>query len=270
MAARRDIALIKFFGAKVLHDVIDRALQAHGALGYSTDLPLEAMYRYARAARFYDGPDEVHRASVARQILRGLRGARRRRADASTSRPVGRGPASASPTSSRPSRRTTEGSARGTGAASSSSCSPSRSCSRPDSSPGSRWAPRCPEPSSAGPPARTTAGTRAYTGTRWPTRPRSCCSPRRAGTAPASIAPCRRSSARSSCTARRSTCARRSSTTSTSSSSCANAARCSSRSRDRGPRGRDGRCSPRTASPRRPRERGPARAPARSTPPARS
>ena len=55
----------------VMHDVVDRALQIHGALGYSTDLPLEAMYRYARAARFYDGPDEVHRESVARQILRG-------------------------------------------------------------------------------------------------------------------------------------------------------------------------------------------------------
>jgi acyl-CoA dehydrogenase len=54
-----------------MHDVIDRALQIHGSLGYSTDLPLEAMYRYARAARFYDGPDEVHRASVARQVLRG-------------------------------------------------------------------------------------------------------------------------------------------------------------------------------------------------------
>jgi acyl-CoA dehydrogenase len=70
-AARKEISLIKFFGAKVLHDVIDRALQAHGSLGYSTDLPLEAMYRYARGARFYDGPDEVHRQSVARQILRG-------------------------------------------------------------------------------------------------------------------------------------------------------------------------------------------------------
>ncbi len=70
-AARQEIALIKFFGAQVLHDVIDRAVQAHGALGYSTDLPLEAMYRFARAARIYDGPDEVHRASVARQILRG-------------------------------------------------------------------------------------------------------------------------------------------------------------------------------------------------------
>ena len=71
MAARKDIGMIKFYGARVLHDVIDRALQAHGALGYSTDLPLEAMYRFARAARIYDGPDEVHRISVARQVLRG-------------------------------------------------------------------------------------------------------------------------------------------------------------------------------------------------------
>jgi acyl-CoA dehydrogenase len=70
-AARREISLIKFYGAEALHDVIDRALQIHGSLGYSTDLPLEAMYRYARGARFYDGPDEVHRQSVARQILRG-------------------------------------------------------------------------------------------------------------------------------------------------------------------------------------------------------
>ena len=70
-AARKDISLIKFYGANVLINVVDRALQAHGSLGYSTDLPLEAMYRYARGARFYDGPDEVHRASVARQILRG-------------------------------------------------------------------------------------------------------------------------------------------------------------------------------------------------------
>jgi acyl-CoA dehydrogenase len=70
-AARREIATIKFFGAKVLHDVIDRALQVHGSLGYSTDLPLEQMYRTARGARIYDGPDEVHRQSVARQVLAG-------------------------------------------------------------------------------------------------------------------------------------------------------------------------------------------------------
>jgi acyl-CoA dehydrogenase len=70
-AARKDIAMIKFYGARVLHDVVDRALQAHGALGFSTDLPLEQMYRYARAARIYDGPDEVHRDSVARLVLQG-------------------------------------------------------------------------------------------------------------------------------------------------------------------------------------------------------
>jgi acyl-CoA dehydrogenase len=70
-AARREIATIKFFGAEVLHNVIDRALQAHGSLGYSTDLPLEQMYRTARGARIYDGPDEVHRESVARQVLVG-------------------------------------------------------------------------------------------------------------------------------------------------------------------------------------------------------
>ena len=71
--ARRppDVALIKFYGAKVLHDVVDRAVQVHGSLGYSTDLPLEQMYRFARAARIYDGPDEVHRQSVARHVLRG-------------------------------------------------------------------------------------------------------------------------------------------------------------------------------------------------------
>jgi acyl-CoA dehydrogenase len=70
-AARVDIGLIKFYGARVLHDVIDRAIQVCGALGYSGDLPLEEMYRHARAARLYDGPDEVHRQTVARQILRG-------------------------------------------------------------------------------------------------------------------------------------------------------------------------------------------------------
>ncbi len=70
-AARTDIGMIKVFGAGVMHDVVDRALQVHGSLGYSTDLPLEAMYRFARGARLYDGPDEVHRQSVARRILRG-------------------------------------------------------------------------------------------------------------------------------------------------------------------------------------------------------
>jgi acyl-CoA dehydrogenase len=68
--ARVDIAMIKYYGAQVLYNVIDRAIQVHGALGYSTDLPLEYMYRRARAARIYDGPDEVHKVTVARRILK--------------------------------------------------------------------------------------------------------------------------------------------------------------------------------------------------------
>ena len=63
--------MIKYFGAQVLYNVIDRAVQVHGGLGYSTDMPLESMYRHARAARIYDGPDEVHRVTVARQVLKG-------------------------------------------------------------------------------------------------------------------------------------------------------------------------------------------------------
>jgi acyl-CoA dehydrogenase len=69
-AARAEIAMIKYYGAPILLDVIDRAIQIHGALGYSTDMPLEEMYRASRAARLYDGPDEVHRVTVARLLLR--------------------------------------------------------------------------------------------------------------------------------------------------------------------------------------------------------
>ena len=68
--ARVEISLIKFYGATMLHNVIDRAVQSHGALGVSDDTPLAGMYRNARAARIYDGPDEVHRMVVARRILR--------------------------------------------------------------------------------------------------------------------------------------------------------------------------------------------------------
>jgi acyl-CoA dehydrogenase len=68
--ARVEISLIKFYGAQMLQNVLDRAVQSHGALGVSDDTPLAAMYRTARAARIYDGPDEVHRMVVARRILR--------------------------------------------------------------------------------------------------------------------------------------------------------------------------------------------------------
>jgi alkylation response protein AidB-like acyl-CoA dehydrogenase len=68
--ARVEISALKFMAAKVLHDVIDRAVQTHGALGISGDSPLSMMYLSARFARIYDGPDEVHRMVVARRILR--------------------------------------------------------------------------------------------------------------------------------------------------------------------------------------------------------
>jgi alkylation response protein AidB-like acyl-CoA dehydrogenase len=69
-AAREDISLIKFFVAGVMHKVLDRAVQVHGALGLTDDTPLAYWYRHERAARIYDGPDEVHKAVVARSVLR--------------------------------------------------------------------------------------------------------------------------------------------------------------------------------------------------------
>jgi acyl-CoA dehydrogenase len=70
-AARLEIAMIKYHGAPVMHDVLDQAIQIHGALGYGGDMPLEQMYRWARASRLYDGPDEVHKMTAARRILSG-------------------------------------------------------------------------------------------------------------------------------------------------------------------------------------------------------
>jgi acyl-CoA dehydrogenase len=68
-AARAEISLIKVFVAKVMLDVVDRAIQVHGALGISDDTILSWFYRQERAARIYDGPDEVHKAVVARRLL---------------------------------------------------------------------------------------------------------------------------------------------------------------------------------------------------------
>ncbi len=68
-AARDDISLIKFHVAGVLQKVLDRALQTHGGLGMTDDTPIAYWYRHERAARIYDGPDEVHKWSVARRIF---------------------------------------------------------------------------------------------------------------------------------------------------------------------------------------------------------
>ena len=70
-AARDAISAIKFFVAGVMQRVLDRAVQAHGALGVTDDTPLAYWYRHERAARIYDGADEVHKASLARRILKG-------------------------------------------------------------------------------------------------------------------------------------------------------------------------------------------------------
>jgi len=69
-AAREEISLIKFTVANVLQRVLDRAIQVHGALGVTDDTPLAYWYAHERAARIYDGPDEVHKTVVARRILR--------------------------------------------------------------------------------------------------------------------------------------------------------------------------------------------------------
>jgi acyl-CoA dehydrogenase len=68
--ARVEVSAIKFFAAKVLGDVIDRAIQVHGAKGLTDETPLAHMAMQARGGRIYDGPDEVHRQVVAKRILK--------------------------------------------------------------------------------------------------------------------------------------------------------------------------------------------------------
>ena len=69
-AARHEISFIKFVVANTLQRVVDRALQVHGGLGMTDDTVLAYFFRHERAARIYDGADEVHKMSVARHILR--------------------------------------------------------------------------------------------------------------------------------------------------------------------------------------------------------
>ncbi len=71
--AREDVSAIKFLVAAAMQRVIDRALQVHGGLGMTDDTVLAYYYRHERAARIYDGPDEVHKLALARRILRRYR-----------------------------------------------------------------------------------------------------------------------------------------------------------------------------------------------------
>ncbi|HEY5294990.1 MAG TPA: acyl-CoA dehydrogenase family protein [Gaiellaceae bacterium] len=71
--ARVEVSAIKFYAARVLQEVIDRAVQVHGARGLTDETPLANMLMLARGGRIYDGPDEVHRQVVAKRILKTFR-----------------------------------------------------------------------------------------------------------------------------------------------------------------------------------------------------
>jgi alkylation response protein AidB-like acyl-CoA dehydrogenase len=75
-AAREEVAYIKVFVANTLQQVLDRAIQIHGALGMTDDTPLAWWYRHERAARIYDGADEVHKTVIARRALKPYLGGR--------------------------------------------------------------------------------------------------------------------------------------------------------------------------------------------------
>jgi alkylation response protein AidB-like acyl-CoA dehydrogenase len=67
--ARNDISMIKVVVANTMQRIVDRALQVHGGLGMSDDTVLSTFYRHERAARIYDGADEVHRLMLGRRLL---------------------------------------------------------------------------------------------------------------------------------------------------------------------------------------------------------
>jgi len=69
-AAKQEISSIKYYVANVLQQVLDRAIQVHGALGITDDLILSWWYRHERGARIYDGPDEVHKSVIAKSVLK--------------------------------------------------------------------------------------------------------------------------------------------------------------------------------------------------------
>lgn len=73
-SARDEISIIKFYVANMLQRVLDRAIQVHGALGMTDQTPLAYWFSHERAARIYDGPDEVHKRSVSRRIFAKYRG----------------------------------------------------------------------------------------------------------------------------------------------------------------------------------------------------
>jgi len=69
---RQEVSFAKLYVSEVLDRVVDRAIQICGSLGYTDDLPLARFYRDARAARIYDGPSEVHRMVIARNVAKAM------------------------------------------------------------------------------------------------------------------------------------------------------------------------------------------------------
>ncbi|MFI9845920.1 acyl-CoA dehydrogenase family protein [Nonomuraea sp. NPDC051941] len=70
---RTEVSMAKHFVANSLNRIVDRAIQVHGALGYSTDTPLAGMFQHARWARFADGADEIHQMRIAERTIAAYR-----------------------------------------------------------------------------------------------------------------------------------------------------------------------------------------------------
>jgi acyl-CoA dehydrogenase len=74
MPFRQEVSMTKYFVANTLWNVVDAAIQVHGALGYSSDTPLEQMLKSSRSARLVDGADEVHLTQIAKHVIDAFRG----------------------------------------------------------------------------------------------------------------------------------------------------------------------------------------------------
>jgi acyl-CoA dehydrogenase len=64
--------MLKVFATEMAQDVVDNAMQCHGAMGMTKELPLQLMAQQVRVMRVYEGPSEVHRMAIARRVLKEL------------------------------------------------------------------------------------------------------------------------------------------------------------------------------------------------------
>ncbi len=73
MDIRQENSIAKIFHAHMVHKVIDTAIQLHGALGFSQDTPLAKWYTQVRSQRLVDGPDEVHKWKIGKNVIKAFR-----------------------------------------------------------------------------------------------------------------------------------------------------------------------------------------------------